>query len=675
MKKLLLFLPTHFTCCLIIGILIEFQYKLQLFATVNAFFFFSLFLIVLFVLNRFKKRQLFTITSWVLFVFIGMFTVYFQDETTSKKYYSNFSVQDSLVVLQVDKVLKSNLYNDKFIGHLKKIGASNAVGTLLVNIQKDTLREKIKVDDVLYFKTQLILIEAPKNPYQFNYKAYLEKQGIYHQVFLKNATFLQKEASKKRIYSLAASLRDRIEASLKKYHFKGDELAVIKALILGQRSGVSSQLLQDYTKAGAIHILAVSGLHVGIILLLLSTLFKPLEKLPYGALFKTILIIILMWCFAVIAGLSASVVRAVTMFTFVAVGLAFKRKTFVLHSLISSMFFLLLVKPLFVFDVGFQLSYLAVFSIVTIQPKLTQLWKPKWKIIDKFWQLFTVSLAAQIGVLPISLFYFHQFPGLFMVSNLVIIPCIGIILMGGILVIILALLQILPAFLAEIYNAVISLMNQFVAWISLQESFLIQDISFSFKLLIASYICFFSLVYLLEKASFKKWVYFLISILVFQLCLLLDKSKVVNTKELLVFYKQRQTVIGENNHGKLTIYHTLDSLSSQNMGMIRDYKVGKNVKEVVYKKSVPNLLKLNSRFLLIVDEVGVYKINELKNPIVLLRNSPKINLERLLVTLTPKLVIADASNYKNQVLRWEQVAKKKKVPFQSIFKEGAVILE
>ena len=131
---------------------------------------------------------------------------------------------------------------------------------------------------------------------------------------------------------------------------------MIKALVLGQRSTVSKELLQKYTQAGAIHILAVSGLHVGIILLILSILLQPLERLWQGKFIKLFLILVLLWGFALIAGLSASVVRAVTMFSAVAIAMVSKRKVLVIHSLITSMFVLLLVKPLFLFDVGFQLS-------------------------------------------------------------------------------------------------------------------------------------------------------------------------------------------------------------------------------------------------------------------------------------------------------------------------------
>ena len=140
----------------------------------------------------------------------------------------------------------------------------------------------------------------------------------------------------------------------------------------------------------------------------------------------------ILWSFAIISGLSASVVRAVTMFTAIVVATSFKRQTNTFQVLVVSMFFLLICKPHFLFDVGFQLSYTAVFAIVWLQPLWKQLWNPQSWFLKQFWSLLTVSLSAQLGVLPLSLHYFHQFPGLFFVANLTIIPVLGIILILGI---------------------------------------------------------------------------------------------------------------------------------------------------------------------------------------------------------------------------------------------------
>ena len=253
----------------------------------------------------------------------------------------------------------------------------------------------------------------------------------------------------------------------------------MNALLLGQRQDISDELTANYSKAGAVHILAISGLHVGIILVLLSFVLKPLERVKRGKLIKLVLIISFLWFFAVLAGMSASVTRAVTMFSALALGQFFNKKNAVEQSLVFSMFIIVLWKPIFLFDIGFQLSYLAVFGIIWIQPLVYNAWTPKLYIAAKGWQLFTVSLAAQIGVLPLSLFYFHQFPGLFFVSNLLIIPFLGVILGIGIIVVVLSYYSVLPAFMVTIYGGVISVLNKTVVFIARQETFLFSDISFS----------------------------------------------------------------------------------------------------------------------------------------------------------------------------------------------------
>jgi competence protein ComEC len=225
------------------------------------------------------------------------------------------------------------------------------------------------------------------------------------------------------------------------------------------------------------------------------------------------------------------------MFTFLAIGLFFKRKYVVEFSFISSLFFLLLINPMFLFEVGFQLSYLAVFGILWAQPKIYSIWKPTFKIIDFFWQLCTVSIAAQIGILPLSIFYFQQFPGLFLLSNLVIIPLLGSILIGGILVIFLALLEVLPQFIADFYGSIISWMNAFVSWVSQQEQFLFKEISISLIAMLCWYILVFLGVSFGVTKSSKKCIYFLISILLVQSVYLIELNEKKEKKNLLFFTK------------------------------------------------------------------------------------------------------------------------------------------
>lgn len=667
MRKILEYLPLHFVMFLIVGILTQFHTNFWEFGFLKLITLVTFLSIVLFFIPSKIIRTLF---AFLLFFCVGISSVYIHNDKNYKNYYRSFLNDNSMVILKIDKVLKSGNYNDKYEVKVLQINDIKTRGKALLNIHKDSVASILKVDEILHTKGLFKELNPPLNPHQFNYKSYLSKQGIHQQLFIEKGEYKSLGIHNFSLTGYSAKFRDKIQVALSKYHFKTDELSVINALLLGQRQDISKGLIANYSKAGAIHILAVSGLHVGIILLILSFLFKPLERFKNGKFIKSILIILILWMFAFIAGLSASVVRAVTMFTFLAIGNTFQRKKVTEFSLITSMFFLLLVKPLFLFDVGFQLSYLAVFGIVWIQPKLYKIYTPTYKIDHKIWQLITVSIAAQMGVLPLSLYYFHQFPGLFMLSNLIIIPCLSAILIGGIGIIFMALIGVLPQFLALSYGFIISLMNGFVRWISQQEYFLFKAISVSFSLMMASYVLIILGTGFLIKMSPRKGIYFLVSVLLFQGVFLFEKYQKNTKKELLVFHKSRQSLLGIRNGAEIKIYHHLDALKVKNLNIIQTYAIGENM-EPSFTKKLPTIFTYEHKSVLVIDSLGIYQIRGLKKPIIILRNSPKLNLKRLIKALNPSQIIADGSNYKSYIKTWEMTAKKLKIPFHYTGEKGA----
>lgn len=674
MNKIFNYIPFHFLLALVLGICIQYftnvwQYGFQKLAII-----FIVFLIVIFTLNKSTQKIKFTLFSWLLFVFIGMSSLYIKDKRNYKDYYETNINKHSIALITIEKVLKPSNYYSKYEAKVIQVHKKKTCGKILLNIKKDSLQKQLQVDEQLLITTNFVEVNSQLNPHQFSYKAYLAKQGIHQQIFLKNTTFKIIGKRKFSLTGLASNFRTNVQNALQKYNFSSNEFGVINALLLGQRQEISKKLLQEYSRAGAIHILAVSGLHVGIILLLLSRLLKPIERVKKGVYFKAVLIVIALWVFAFIAGLSASVVRAVTMFTFVAVGQLLNRKNSVEYSLITSMFVLLFVKPMFLFDVGFQLSYLAVFGIIWVQPKLYSLWKPKFKIIDKAWQLFTVSIGAQAGILPISLYYFHQFPSLFIVSNLVIVPFLGIILMGGIVVITLALLNLLPKFLADFYGCIISKMNQFIGWISNQEDFVFQQLSMSFLLMIAWYLIIilgFRFVFIRKKL--KQLIYLLIAIVGLQSVYLLEKYQTQTKKEFIVFHKSKESILGNRSGENLDLFTDIDSVKIKEQNLLNSYLVEERVSKLT-KREKTNVFQFQNQQILVIDSLGVYKLNGLEKPIVLLQHSPKINIKRLISKLHPKKIIADGTNYKSYISRWKITCKKEKTPFHHTGKNGAFIL-
>lgn len=670
MKNISRYLPLHFVLLLILGILVQFYLKVWLFGFTSLF----LTLLVFTLLTTFSNVKFVrTIFAFLLFFIIGISCIYVNNLQNYTNYYQNHITENTIAVFKIEKVLKSGFYNHKYQVEVTQINEIKTRGSLLLNVRKDSTVSPLTIASTILLKPIFVEVNEALNPNQFNYKQYLEKQGIYTQVFVTDSEYLQLSEPQFSISGTAAAIRNNIQHSLQKHHFTKDELSVINALLLGQRKDISKELVANYSNAGAMHILAVSGLHVGVILYLLTLLFKPIQRLKYGKVINAVLIVLLLWLFACLAGLSASVVRAVTMFTFLTIGMALNGKSNAIFSLITSMLFLLICKPMFLFDVGFQLSYCAVFAIIWLQPKLQLIWKPKFWGIRFFWNLFTVSIAAQIGVLPLSIYYFHQFPGLFLVSNLIIIPFLMAILIGGILVILLSLLNILPQFLATGYAGVISLLNSFVGWVSNQEAFLFQEIYFSFVFMLLSYVVLIFGALFFMKTTLLRFAFFIGSVALLQSLFLLNFLENDGTTSFIVFHKSRETIVGKRVGVTLEMQHSLDSLKLKEDYSLKPYLIAKKIKKLT-TVNFHNFIKFNNTHILLVDSLGVYALRNMVNPIVILQFSPKINLSRLIKTIKPSQIIADGSNYTSSVSSWRSIAKNAKIPFYSTRERGAFIL-
>ena len=677
--QLLNFTIIKLTIFFIAGILIGYFFPIELHTSLISMGIIFLLLLITYKIQKkqFKQPIWFGALTFIAMINTGVLTVNLHNQKNFSNHYSNYISEDTNelhnLIFRIREVLKPGNYYDKYVIEILNIDDSVSVGKSLLNIKKDNLSKLLTVDQTFSVRTEFKNLIHPLNPGQFDYKNYLKKKYIYHQLFADNNSLLKLETTKTTVFGLANSIRSHINSKLRRYNFEPDELAIINALLLGQRQDISETVYKSYTNAGAIHILAVSGLHIGIILIILNFLFKPLEQLKNGKLIKAGILISLLWSFAIIAGLSASVTRAVTMFSIVTLGLNLNRPTNIFNTLSISILVLLLFKPLFLFDVGFQLSYLAVFAIVVIDPIFYKLWQPKNWILDKYWHTITITFAAQFGIIPISLFYFHQFPGLFFLSNLVIIPFLGILLGLGILVILLAVLNALPQILASIFGSIIGWMNDFVGWVAHQEAFLFKDISFSLFYVLAFYLLIVSFFKLFFRKNYKNLRLFLFALVSIQCAFIYTEfSKPAN--RLVVFHKSRYSLIGNITQQHIEIANDFDSLTAVQNNIIRDYKVENHI-STIKETNIPDFYLLNNKKLLIVDSLGIYGINNFKGNYILLRQSPKINLNRLIDSLNPKQIIADGSNYKSYVEQWEAICKKRKLPFHQTSKKGAFIID
>lgn len=336
-------------------------------------------------------------------------------------------------------------------------GQRAAHGRLLAYFDLTADARSLQPGDVVLLNGTVRAVPPPLNPQQFDYRSYLSYRRVYHQIFVDHWARLDHKPS---LLSYAAELRGACLAVLRDRLSTPDEFSVGSALILGYKAELTESIENAYANTGAMHVLAVSGLHVGLVQLILMALLGglPLEGRWWRYL-RTLLILLGIWGFALVTGATPSVLRAATMFSFLAVGQAFERSTNVYNTLAASAFLLLCIQPLLLFHVGFQLSYLAVLGIIYFQPRIYRLWYIEHPIGDYLWKLAAVSLAAQLGTLPISLYYFHQFPLYFLLSGLIVVPAAGLILAGGLSLFVLQAVPYIGTALAQLLYWLIYVVN------------------------------------------------------------------------------------------------------------------------------------------------------------------------------------------------------------------------
>jgi len=630
------------------------------------------FAVLFFLLNPYKKATIyFGIFTYSVSFFIGVTTLIVHTDSNEKSNYTNFAAafeKPQLITCTLREKLKSNDYNERYIALINSIGDKNYTGKIIVNIQKDNLKNALVIGNIIQAETILQHNTTAKNPNQFDNNKYLANKQIYAQIYIDKAEVLVNQKLKKDIWYYSGRLHARIVHNLEISHFHTTEKDVALALILGQRQEISSEIIKDYQYSGATHILSVSGLHVGFIMLFISFLLKPIPNTRKGSAIKLSVILFSLGLFAIISGLSPSVLRSVTMFSFIAAGNHLRRSGNIYHTLLVSILLILLFEPYFLFDVGFQLSYIALFSILWLQPLLDKLWKPKNKISIYIWNALTVSFAAQIGTFPLCLYYFHQFPGLFFITNIVVIPILSFIMIAGIIVMIIAAFDPPPLVLITVFEKSIYLLNKIIHIIASFESFVVRDISFGFYYLITFYLLIITSVIWLKKPNFTKFVLFLSTIILLQTTFIYYKREIENQQELIVFNIKRKTIIANRTGKNVVAYTDGIHLKEAKNSILNAYLIG-NSGQLDSSKKLKNVLFFNGKKILIIDSTGIYE-NTLKPDILILTQSVKINLDRALNELEPNIVIADGSNSYSLQKLWKYSCIKKNIPFHSTREKG-----
>ncbi len=568
-----------------------------------------------------------------------------------------------------------------------------ASGNLLLYLQRDSAAELLAYGDQLVLQGKATPVEPPANPHAFDYGRYLHFQNIHYQAFVKNGNWgLVKKCDDFSAYGTAISLQNRFTETLRKHLKTENEFAVGAALIFGYRSEVPEEVLTAYSQTGAMHILAVSGMHVGILFLILNFFLKRITwQHRSWRLLKAAILLVLIWAFALVTGASPSVMRSTVMFSFVIVGDALGRNKNFYNTLTASAFCLLLYDPYWLLSVSFQLSYLAILGIVYFQPKIAGLWVIENKVGNYLWELNSVSLAAQLMTLPFTLLYFHQFPTYFWLSSLVLVPLSGAELGAGLLLLVLDPLWAAGANgVGWLLWAMLWVGNQTVMVIQHLPAALVNGIWIGG---ISALLLYLSLGGLMAAISSRKFRWLLASlalVTVVGISFAFTEFQHHENRQLTIYSVYKHTAIdffdGEKAwslvdtalEAKPLKYAAEGNRFANGIKTVETIHLGDSTAafssdHFFYENGLAQFYE--KRLCVVSGPVAYEGEEKVKLDFLLLRNTPKIKLEDLLQIFDFQLLVFDASNKRWRVDDWKAECDSLGISYFDVDVEGALVVD
>lgn len=524
---------------------------------------------------------------------------------------------------------------------------------IMLYLEPDTNSKTLEPGDQLVVYASVVPFKNLGNPDDFDYERFMQNKGFSGSTYTNSNSWFRTGARSYSLRTEALRVRAKILDIYKSFGLDNDAYSFISAITLGYKADLTDQLKDAFRASGTSHVLAVSGLHVGIIYIIIISFFSFLGKRGKAVVVKQLLILLCLWGYVFITGMPVSVVRAAIMLSLLSIGNMLNRNGVNYNTLAVAAFFTLIINPFHLFDLGFQLSFASVSSILFFQPKISKLYLAKNKAIGYIWRLFTVSLSAQLGVFPLVLYYFGTFPTYFFITNLLVLPFVGVIIYsaGGLTFLTLLsslnfgfihlLIKIISTFIQFLINAVLKIVFFFESLpMSVIEGYYITTLQL---FLIFATVMSFSY-FMLHKHA-KALISFLLS-----LTLLLSTN--------LVSYFKRTI-------DQFIVYN---SYNESQMGYIISGE-----KIPLLADSMQTIPHPSASIILLTDNVYKSKTSDFALPVdyLILKSNNNFSMTELIAFYEPRKVIIDSSISRYAAEKIQNECKKLNIAFHDISNSGA----
>ncbi|MGZ3940027.1 MAG: ComEC/Rec2 family competence protein [Flavisolibacter sp.] len=670
---------------LIAGIVLQWEIELPL-LLLTALAFGSFLLLVDFSFARVKAKFRFSYLSGIfinlLFASLGGLLVWKNDIRHDERWIGRLNLKDASTVAAINEPLVEKTNSYKATASVQGIYCNKQFkscdGNIIIYFKKDSTTKQLSYGSLIIFNKPIQLIKNTGNPGSFDFKRYSLFQGITHQVYLAPDDFTispsKRQSSFRRfIYDCRAWVINAIQTSIRSEKEQG----LAEALLIGYKDDLDKTLVQSYTNTGVVHIIAISGMHLALIYGLLILLTKPLAK--GGARWVRLMLIVAgLWLFTLLAGAQASVVRSAVMFTCIAWGEALSRKASIYNTLALSAFLLLAYNPFWLWDVGFQLSYAAVLSIVAFYMPIYKWFYFPNKLLDFTWKTMAISLAAQILTTPLTLYHFHQFPVLFLLTNVVAVPLSSLILFGEIFICAFSWLKPLAIVSGRVIEIMIYWMNSYIEMLesvsfSLWKGFSITVIQTVLLFIVTIAIC----TWLTERKKWMLWTA-LCSLMVF-MCL--------RSASLFEAYAQKKLIV--YNVPKYSAIDLVDGRGYSFIGdsalLYDDYTRNFHVEpcRVLHRLQENQTLPISckefefgTRRIAIIDCPKHFKPLKEKEPIdiLILSKNPRVYISDLSASFSIKQIVIDGSVPAWKARLWKRDCDSLNINCFDVVEKGAFVM-
>jgi competence protein ComEC len=635
--------------------------------------------------ERYKLSALSGIAVIILFIALGGLLSWYKNIQHDKNWFGKgYKNENALIVTLIEnpvektKSFKANASVDYI---LQNDSCIKTKGTIILYFKKDSTLSTLEYGSQLIITKPLQEIKNSGNPGGFDYKRYSLFQGITHQVFLKENEFEILPTTNKNFFQQFLNESRAKVLSILRKNIKGEkELGLAEALLIGYKDDLDKTLVQSYSNTGVVHVIAISGLHLGLIYWLLTLILKPLQRKKVKWL-RPALILAGLWLFSLLAGAQPSIIRSAVMFTCIVLADSLTRKSSIFNTLAFSAFLLLCYDPYWLWDVGFQLSYAAVLSIVIFMQPVYNLFYIKNKLLDLIWKLNAVTIAAQILTVPVSIYHFHQFPNYFLLTNFFAVPLSSLIVLGEILLCTVSFAPIIATFIGKTLFWLIWVMNSYIERIEILPFSLWDGLQISILQTILLFGVATGLGFWLMEKSKTGLKYALAALFGFVVLRTISFIQANNREQLIVYNVPQKRAIDLIDGRKYFFIGDSDVLADN---FIRNFHIKpsrvlhriEQARNFENYQQQENLISYKNKKILAINETKYFAPLEEKIPVdlLLISRNPKLYFNKLAETFSVKQVVFDGSCPAWKINYWKKDCDLLHIPWYDVSEKGAFVM-